>query len=487
MNRKKIRKTLTFADVLLLPAYSEVLPNEVDLKSRFTRNVSLNVPFASAAMDTVTEYRLAIALARAGGIGILHKNMSVDKQIEQINLVKRSQGGFITDPITIGPNKTMKDARKLLNKYGFTSIPVVKKNGKLKGMLFKDNFTFDKNRKNISDVMIHASDLVTIFDDATIKEAKKKIMQKRLQKLPVIDKHNRLIALVTLKDIEKSREYPHANLDKHERLRVGVAIGVNTSFSDIEKLIESEVDVAVLDTAHGHSHGVLKRCKKIKKRYPELELIGGNVATRDGAIALADVGVDGVKVGVGPGSICTTRIVAGIGVPQLTAILNASTGLRKGNYDTTIIGDGGIVQTGDIGKAIAAGADCIMAGSLFAGTEEAPGETIIFQGRKYKSYRGMGSLGAMRKGSKDRYFQDNEEDSTKLVPEGIEGIKPYKGFVHEVMHQYLGGLRATMGYVGAPNINALKKSEIIQISSASLHESHPHDVTITKAAPNYTK
>lgn len=479
-------EALTFDDVLLVPAYSEVLPKDVSVKSKITRDLSINIPIVSAAMDTVTEYRLAIALARSGGIGIIHKNMTIAEQADQVRKVKRSESGMIIDPVTLTENASVGDALDLMKSYKIGGIPIVDNAGTLIGILTNRDLRFETNTtKPISSLMTYEN-LITAPQGTTLEEAQDILQKHKIEKLPVVDGHKKLVGLITYKDIMKVKDYPNSAKDNHGRLIVAAAVGVTSdTLQRVQALVDVDVDVIALDTAHGHSAGVLKMVKRIKDEHPDLQLIGGNVATGAGAKALVDAGADGVKVGVGPGSICTTRIVAGVGVPQLYAIKSAAEGLR--GTGVPIIGDGGIRYTGDIAKAIVAGADCIMAGSLFAGTEEAPGETILYQGRKFKVYRGMGSIGAMEKGSKDRYFQDVEDDVKKLVPEGIEGRVPYKGTVGEVMVQYMGGLRAGMGYVGAKDIEALKKASFVKITSAGVLESHPHNITITKEAPNYTR
>ncbi len=485
-HNKMINEAYTFDDVLLVPAHSEVLPKEVSVKSKITRDLSINIPIVSAAMDTVTEYKLAIALARSGGIGLIHKNMTIAEQAEQVRKVKRSESGMIIDPVTLTENASVGDALNLMQVYKIGGIPIVNDRKKLIGILTNRDLRFeiDQNKK-VKDLMT-SRNLVTAPHGTNLTEAQNILQKFKIEKLPVVDKDNLLIGLITYKDIMKVKNYPNAAKDNHGRLIVGAAVGVTSDTMErLEALVRVDVDVVAVDTAHGHSQGVLNTIRDIRNNFPDIQLIGGNVATAQAAKALADVGVDGVKVGVGPGSICTTRIVAGVGVPQLTAIMSASAGLE--GTGIPIIADGGIRYTGDIAKAIVAGADCIMAGSLFAGTEEAPGETILFQGRKFKVYRGMGSIGAMEQGSKDRYFQDVEDDIKKLVPEGIEGRVPYKGTVTEVMIQYMGGLRAGMGYVGARDISSLKKAEFVRITNSGMLESHPHNITITKEAPNYTR
>lgn len=482
----QISEALTFDDVLLVPAYSQVLPREVSIKSQLTRDISINVPIVSAAMDTVTEYALAIAMAREGGIGIIHKNMSVEAQAEQVRLVKRSESGMIIDPVTLTPEATLSDALNMMKTYSIGGIPVIDTQKKLVGILTNRDLRFEEQLGRLVKDVMTKENLITAPEGTTLEQAQEILQRYKIEKLPVVDDNNVLMGLITYKDILKVESYPNASKDSRGRLLVGAALGVSSdTFDRIDALTEVGVDVVIVDTAHGHSQGVLDMVKEIKSKYSDLQVIGGNIATADAAQALIDHGADGLKVGVGPGSICTTRIVAGVGVPQLTAIMNAaSVALDAG---VPIIGDGGIRYTGDISKAIAAGASTIMAGSLFAGTEEAPGETVIYEGRKFKVYRGMGSLGAMQKGSKDRYFQDAEDDVKKLVPEGIEGRVPYKGTVSEVMVQYTGGLRASMGYCGAGDITSLQGSNMVKITSSGVLESHPHNITITKESPNYSR
>jgi len=476
---------LTFDDVLLVPDYSDVLPRDVDLKTRITRDLRINVPIVSAAMDTVTEFKLAISLARLGGIGIVHKNMSIENQAEHVRKVKRSESGMIIDPVTLGPEAMVSDALDMMSYYKIGGIPITNPDGELVGILTNRDLRFEKNlNRNISEIMT-SENLIIAPEGTTLHEAQAILQRHKIEKLPVVNKAGKMVGLLTYKDIMKVQNFPNSSKDSHGRLMVGAAVGITSdTMNRIDALVEVAVDVVTVDTAHGHSQGVLDTIKEIKKRYPTLQIIGGNIATGAAAKALVEAGVDGIKVGVGPGSICTTRIVAGVGVPQLSAILSSYHAVKDSGVP--LIADGGIRYTGDITKALACGADCIMAGSLFAGTEEAPGETIIFQGRKFKIYRGMGSITAMKKGSKDRYFQDTEDDVKKLVPEGIEGRVPYKGTVAEVMVQYLGGLRSGMGYVGAKNIQALKGKKMVRISNAGMNESHPHNVTITKESPNYS-
>ncbi len=480
-----IKEMLTFDDVLLVPSYSEVLPREVSVSTQFTRNLSINIPIVSAAMDTVTEYQLAIALAKEGGIGIIHKNMSIEEQAAQVRKVKRSESGMITDPVTLGLEASIGDAQRLMRQHSIGGIPIVDKNGKLVGILTNRDLRFQEDStKSIVEIMTRDG-LITAPIGTSLDEAKQILQKYRIEKLPVVDDHNILMGLITYKDILKIKNYPNSAKDKYGRLLVGAAVGISSNtMQRIEALVKVGVDVLTVDTAHGHSAGVLQMIKEIKTKFPNVDVVGGNVATGEGAKALVDAGVDAVKIGVGPGSICTTRIVAGVGVPQLSAIMEAANAIKGSGVP--IIADGGIRFTGDIAKAIAAGANTIMAGSLFAGVEEAPGETVIFKGRKFKIYRGMGSIGAMEKGSKDRYFQDTEDDVKKLVPEGIEGRIAYKGTLSEVMIQYIGGLRSSMGYTGSRTIEDLKKARFVKITHAGIIESHPHDIAITKESPNYS-
>lgn len=477
---------LTFDDVLLIPSYSEVLPREVNTRTKLSRNIFLNIPLVSAAMDTVTESAMAIAMAREGGIGFLHKNMSIELQAEEVRKVKRAESGMIIDPITLEETATIGDALKLMNLNRIGGIPIVNKSFKLVGILTNRDLRFETQmKKKVVEVMT-TKNLITAPVGTNLKKAEEILRNYKIEKLPITDKNGILKGLITYKDILIVRDNPNSCKDHLGRLIVGAAVGVtSTLFERIEALMKVGVDVIGVDTAHGHSKGVLDTIKKIKKQFKDIELIAGNIATAAGAKALIDAGVDGIKVGVGPGSICTTRVVAGVGVPQLSAIMEAAS--YAGAKGVPIIADGGIRYTGDIVKAIAAGADAVMAGSIFAGTEESPGETIIFEGRKFKSYRGMGSIDAMQEGSKDRYFQDAEDDIKKLVPEGIVGRVPFKGNLKEVIYQYIGGLKAGMGYCGAQNLAALKKAKFIKITSAGVKESHPHDVIITREAPNYSR
>lgn len=476
------KQGLTFDDVLLIPAHSDVLPRDVDVRTHLTQNVTLNIPVMSAGMDTVTEAEMAIAMAREGGIGVIHKNMSIDEQAREVKLVKRSEHGIIVDPIYLAPDNTLSDADELMNKYHISGVPITE-NGKLVGIITNRDMRFETDlSRPISDIMT-SKGLITAPEHTTMEEAKRILQTHRIEKLPLVDDDGHLKGLITIRDIEKMRKFPNSNKDSDGRLKVAAAIGVTSDVEDrVEALLDAKADVLVIDTAHGHSEGVLKTIRRLRKAFPHLELIAGNVATYDATKALIEAGVSAVKVGIGPGSICTTRVIAGIGVPQITAIYDCAKAAE--GTGIPIIADGGIQYSGDIAKALGAGASCVMLGNLLAGTEEAPGEMIIYQGKNYKSYRGMGSLGAMQAGSKDRYFQQNAK---KLVPEGIEGRIPYKGHVSDVLFQLIGGLRASMGYCGAKNIKAMNEdTQFIQITGAGLRESHPHDVSITKEAPNYS-
>ena len=480
-----LQQALTFDDVLLVPAHSIVMPREVNLSTQLTRNITLNIPLLSAAMDTVTEAPLAIALAQEGGLGIIHKNMTPAEQAAHVSRVKRFESGVVNDPVTIAPHMTVRDVLALTQKHKISGLPVVDGN-KIVGIVTNRDLRFETNLDQaISNIMTPRARLITVREGASKDEVIKLLHQHRLERVLVIDDSDTLKGLITVKDIQKSHDHPNACKDKQGRLRVGAAVGVGADTEErVESLAKAGVDVIVVDTAHGHSQGVLERITWVKKHFPKIEVIGGNVATADAAKALVDAGADGVKVGIGPGSICTTRIVAGVGVPQISAISNVELALRGSGVP--FIADGGIRFSGDISKAIAAGAYSVMLGGMFAGTEEAPGEVELFQGRSYKSYRGMGSIGAMQKGSSDRYFQDNNGNTDKLVPEGIEGRVPYKGSVLAVIHQLMGGLRASMGYVGAADITQMReRAEFVQITSAGMRESHVHDVQITKEAPNY--
>lgn len=483
---KFIAEGLTYDDVLLVPAYSEVLPRDVNTQTFLTRKIKLNVPIVSAAMDTVTEAALAIAIAQAGGIGMLHKNLSIQLQADEVRKVKRSESGMIQDPVTLKHDAIIADAVKIMKEFRIGGIPVVDGDHKLTGIITNRDLRFQKDmNKPVREVMTKEN-LITAPLGTTLVQAEEILQNHKIEKLPVVDGNGRLSGLITFKDIQKFKNFPAACKDEHGRLRVGAAVGVTAdTLERVDALVKAGVDVITIDTAHGHSKGVMERLKEVKAKFPDLQVIVGNVATGEGAKALAEAGADGVKVGIGPGSICTTRIIAGVGVPQLYAVYECAKALE--GTGVPVIADGGIKYTGDIPKAIAAGASSIMAGSLFAGVEESPGEIIIYEGRRFKSYRGMGSIEAMEQGSKDRYFQDVEDDIKKLVPEGIVGRVPVKGSLAEVMYQYVGGLRASMGYCGAANIEALQKARFVRITSAGIRESHPHDITITKEAPNYTR
>lgn len=482
---KIVQEGLTYDDVLLIPAYSNVLPNAVTLESKITKNISIKTPILSAAMDTVTESELAIAIAQQGGMGIIHKNMSAESQAKEVRKVKRSESGMITDPVTLTSSATVGDALNLMAEFKIGGIPIVDEIGLLKGIVTNRDLRFEKNNfKNITEVMT-SEKLVTAVNEISLVEAEKILQQHKIEKLLIVNDANKLTGLITYRDIIKVKKHPNSCKDEQGRLRVGAAVGVtHDTLERVAALVGAGVDAIVIDTAHGHSQGVIDKLKLVKKEYPTLEVIVGNIATAEAARMLADAGADAVKVGIGPGSICTTRIIAGVGVPQLSAIMNVAEELKGSGIP--VIADGGIRFTGDIVKAIASGASSVMLGSMFAGVAESPGETVIYQGRKFKTYRGMGSLEAMKKGSKDRYFQDSENDDKKLVPEGISGRVPFKGYLSEVMHQLIGGLRSGMGYCGAKDIEALKEAKFIKITSASIQESHPHDVTITREAPNYS-
>lgn len=481
--KKFIKEGLTFDDVLLIPGKSEILPRDVNTKTRLTRNLSLNIPVLSAGMDTVTESKMAIAMARKGGLGIIHKNMSIERQAEEVDRVKRSESGVIVDPFYLHPDNFIYEAEELMSKYRISGVPIVDQSLKLVGILTNRDLRFVKDYGwKIKEVMT-SENLVTAPVGTTLEQAQEILQKHKIEKLPLVDEQHLLKGLITIKDIEKAEQYPNAAKDARSRLLVGAAVGVaGDTEARVEALINAGVDVVVVDTAHGHSLGVLQTVQLIKSKYPQINLVAGNVATAEAVNHLVNVGADAVKIGIGPGSICTTRVVAGVGVPQITAIFDCANEAKK--HDIAVIADGGIKFSGDITKAIAAGADTVMLGSLLAGTEEAPGDLEIFKGRSYKVYRGMGSLGAMKEGSKDRYFQ---EDAKKLVPEGIEGRVPFKGSVNDTIYQLIGGLRAGMGYCGTPSIADLQtKAQFIKITAAGLRESHPHDVTITKEAPNYS-
>ena len=485
---KIVMDGLTFDDVLLIPAYSEVLPKEVELKTKFTRNITLNVPFVTAAMDTVTEASMAIAIAREGGIGVIHKNMSIEEQAHQVAIVKRAENGMIYDPVTIRRGSTVKDALELMHDYHIGGIPVVDDDNKLVGIVTNRDLRFERRMDKKIDEVMTKENLVTTHQQTDLVAAAQILQENKIEKLPVVDKNNRLVGLITYKDITKAKDKPMACKDEKGRLRVAAGVGVTTDTMNRAKaLVEAGVDAIVIDTAHGHSKGVVEKLKQVKKAFPQLDVIVGNVATGEAAKYLVDNGADAVKVGIGPGSICTTRVVAGVGVPQLSAVYDVYSALQ--GTGVPLIADGGLRYSGDIVKALAAGGRCGMIGSLVAGTEESPGETIIFNGRKFKSYRGMGSLEAMeqKNGSRDRYFQNDVRDVKKLVPEGIAGRVPYKGTVQEVIYQLTGGLRSGMGYCGAPSIERLHDAKFTRITNAGVMESHPHDIAITSEAPNYSR
>ena len=483
---KFVSEGLTYDDVLLIPAYSEVLPREVNTSTYLTKKIKLNVPIVSAAMDTVTESELAIAIAQNGGIGMVHKNMTIARQADEVRKVKRSESGMIQDPITLHPEATLAEAFALMKEFKIGGIPIIDKNQQLLGILTNRDIRFQKDLKLKVKTVMTTANLITAPAGTDLKKAELILQKHKIEKLPVVDKKGKLTGLITYKDIQKFKNFPQACKDEQGRLRVGAAVGVTADTMErVSALVNAGVDVIAIDTAHGHSKGVIETLKMVKKAFPKLQVIAGNIATAAAAKALVKAGADAVKVGIGPGSICTTRIIAGVGVPQLYAVYECAKALK--GTGIPVIADGGIKHTGDIPKAIAAGASCIMAGSLFAGVEESPGETIIYEGRKFKSYRGMGSIEAMETGSKDRYFQDAEDDIKKLVPEGIVGRVPYKGTLAEVMHQFVGGLKAGMGYCGAGTIAALQEAKFVRITAAGIRESHPHDIVITKEAPNYTR
>lgn len=483
--RKILGEALTYDDVLLVPAKSAVLPREVQVRTRLTRNIELNIPLISAAMDTVTESDMAIAMAREGGIGILHKNMTITRQVEEVGRVKRSESGMILDPVTVRADQRVKDVLHLMNKYRISGIPVVDGGNRLIGIITNRDLRFEPDEGQFVSKIMTSEHLITAPVGTTLHQAERILQKHKIEKLPVVDKNGVLKGLLTFKDIQKKKRFPSACKDEHGRLRVGAAVGVTADTADrVRALVRVGVDAIVIDTAHGHSRGVLETIKSVRRLFPDLELVAGNVGTAEGTRDIIKAGVDGVKVGIGPGSICTTRVVAGVGVPQLTAILECSKVAAKARIP--LIADGGIKQTGDIAKAIAAGADSVMIGGLFAGVDESPGEKILYEGRSYKVYRGMGSIEAMKQGSRDRYFQDAEDDLQKLVPEGIEGRVPYKGPIGDTVFQMVGGLRAAMGYCGAPSIPDMKsKAQFVRMTDAGLRESHPHDIFITKEAPNY--
>ncbi|MDO9000931.1 MAG: IMP dehydrogenase [Bacteroidota bacterium] len=487
ISSKFVNEGLTYDDVLLVPDYSEVLPRDVNFASYFTKNIKLNTPIVSAAMDTVTEYKLAIAIAQEGGIGVLHKNMSIEDQAAQIRKVKRSESGMIQDPITLLKTATIGDAIKIMAEHKIGGIPIIDKENKLLGIVTNRDLRFEKDfKKPVVNVMTAFENVITAPKGINLKQAEDILQEHKIEKLPIVDKTNKLVGLITYKDIIKIKVRPNACKDERGRLRVAAAVGVTAdTMLRVDALVEAGVDAIIIDTAHGHSKGVIDKLKEVKKKYKNLQVIVGNIATGKAALALVKAGADAVKVGIGPGSICTTRVIAGVGVPQLTAILEVAMALK--GTGVPLIADGGIRFTGDVVKALAAGAGTVMMGGMFAGTEESPGETIIFEGRKFKSYRGMGSLEAMQKGSKDRYFQEEEDDIKKLVPEGISGRVPYKGSLAEIMYQIIGGLRAGMGYCGAKDIKELQQAKFIRITTAGVQESHPHHVVVTREAPNYSR
>lgn len=483
LSDKIIQDAITFDDVLLIPSYSEILPSQVSLKTRLTDNIQLNIPLVSAAMDTVSEYKLAISLAREGGLAFIHKNMPIKEQANQVDAVKRSENGMITDPITLTRHHLLRDAEELMRHYRISGLPVIKEDNTLVGIITNRDIRYQTDmEQKVEDVMTKEN-LITSDINTDLHKAKDILLKNRVEKLPIVDDNYRLIGLITIKDIDNLTEFPNSCKDGQGRLRVGAGIGVGQdSLERIQALVDKGVDIVALDSAHGHSKGVIEKVKEVRNAFPELDIVGGNIVTATAAKDLIDAGANVLKVGVGPGSICTTRVVAGVGVPQLSAIYDVAQYAATKNV--SVIGDGGIKLSGDIVKAIASGANCVMLGSLFAGTEEAPGEEVIYQGRKFKTYQGMGSLSAMKRGSKDRYFQ---ADAKKLVPEGIEGRVPYKGSLSEVVYQLCGGLRAGMGYCGTPDIDSLiKNGKFVKITNAGLNESHPHDVIITKEAPNYS-
>ncbi len=478
---------LTYDDVLLVPAYSEILPREVSITSKFSRNIPLNVPIVSAAMDTVTESQMAIAMAREGGIGVLHKNMTISEQANKVQKVKRSESGMIIDPVTLPTTALVADAKKIMQEYRIGGIPIVDDHDVLIGIVTNRDLRFEKNEGRPLMEVMTSEHLVTASEGISMAEAEEVLQAHKIEKLPVVDEANKLIGLITFRDITRVAISPQANKDAYGRLMVAAAVGVTPDVMDrVKALSDASVDAIVIDTAHGHSKGVVKVLKKIKKAFPKIDVVVGNIATSEAAAYLLEAGADGVKVGIGPGSICTTRIIAGVGYPQLSAVIEVSSVLK--GTGVPLIADGGVRYTGDIVKAIAAGADCVMLGSLLAGTKESPGETVIYEGRKFKTYRGMGSVEAMKKGSKDRYFQDVEDDIKKLVPEGIVGRVPYKGDLNESIHQFVGGLRAGMGYCGSKDVPTLKQTaRFVQITASGIKESHPHNVQITKEAPNYSR
>ena len=486
-NNKILGEGLTYDDVLLVPAYSEVLPREVSITTKFSRNITLNVPIVSAAMDTVTESAMAIAMAREGGIGVLHKNMTIEQQAAEVRKVKRAESGMIIDPVTLQKENTVGDAQKTMREYSIGGIPITDEAGLLIGIVTNRDLRFEKDLKRPLSEVMTSENLVTVAQGTSLKQAEIILQQNKIEKLPVVDDSGKLLGLITFRDITKLTQKPSANKDQYGRLRVAAALGVTPDAVDrAEALVNAQVDAVIIDTAHGHTKGVVDVLKKVKEKFPDLDVVVGNIATPEAALYLVEAGADAVKVGIGPGSICTTRVVAGVGFPQFSAVLEVAAALK--GTGVPVIADGGIRYTGDIPKALAAGADSVMLGSLLAGTKESPGETIIYEGRKYKSYRGMGSVEAMKQGSKDRYFQDVEDDIKKLVPEGIVGRVPYKGELVESMTQFIGGLRAGMGYCGAKDVEFLKENgKFVKITFSGVTESHPHDETITKEAPNYSR
>ena len=491
---QNIREGLTYDDVLLVPAYSEILPKDTDTSSFFTRKIKIKIPVVSAAMDTVTEWQLAIAIAQEGGIGVIHKNMSIAEQAKQVRKVKRSESGMILDPVTLNESATVQEALNLMKENKIGGIPILKKNKELAGIVTNRDLRFEKEMARPIVEVMTKENLITAKHGTDLKKAEIILRENKIEKLPITDSHHKLVGLITFKDIMKVKSRPNSTKDEFGRLRVAAAVGANAeSIERVDALVKAGVDAVVVDTAHGHSKGVIDTVKKIKQEFADLQVVAGNIATADAALALMKAGADAVKIGIGPGAICTTRVIAGVGVPQLTAINDVANAVSRANRDSeqkgkvAVIADGGIRYSGDMVKAIAAGASCVMTGSLFAGVEESPGEKIIYEGRKFKTYRGMGSLEAMQKGSKDRYFQDGEDDIAKLVPEGISGRVPYKGNLSEVMYQITGGLRAGMGYCGAKNISELQKAKFIRITSSGIRENHPHDITIISEAPNYSR
>ncbi len=486
-NHKILGEGLTYDDVLLVPAFSEVLPREVSIKTKFSRNITLNVPIVSAAMDTVTESAMAIAIAREGGIGVLHKNMTIEEQAAEVRKVKRAESGMIQDPVTLKKTNTVGDAQATMREYSIGGIPIVDDQNKLIGIVTNRDLRFEKNYGRKLEEVMTSENLVTVSKGTSLKDAEIILQQNKIEKLPVVDDNGELLGLITFRDITKLTQKPIANKDDFGRLRVAAALGVTADAVErAEALVNAQVDAVIIDTAHGHTKGVVTVLKEVKKHFPDLDVVVGNIATPEAAKYLVEAGADAVKVGIGPGSICTTRVVAGVGFPQFSAVLEVAAAIKGSGVP--VIADGGIRYTGDIPKAIAAGADCVMLGSLLAGTKESPGETIIYEGRKFKSYRGMGSVEAMKQGSKDRYFQDVEDDIKKLVPEGIVGRVPYKGELVESMTQFIGGLRAGMGYCGSKDIETLKETgRFVKITASGIHESHPHDVTITNESPNYSR